>query len=204
MSPSRDRLLVFARAPVAGACKRRLIPALGPEGAAALHRRLVIRTLKTATAVVAVTDVELWCAPDRHHPFFTACATRFGVALHDQHGADLGARMAHALETALQRSERAVLIGSDCPDLDRHYLEDAFARLTGPNDAVLGPAKDGGYVLIGLRRPAPALFEGIAWGGPQVAEQTRLQAANAGLILHELEPRADIDRPEDLIQQERR
>lgn len=187
------RLLVFARAPVAGHAKTRLIPALGAEGAARLHARLVRRALEVATAS-GVGPVELWCAPDCSHAFLQRCEQRHGCELRTQPDGDLGARMRAALERGLP----AVLIGSDAPGLSTDALRSAADTLLRGDDCVLVPALDGGYALIGLAVPAPGLFEGIAWGGPDVLEQTRRRCRERGLRCAELLPCADIDRPEDL------
>lgn len=191
------RLLIFARAPIPGQAKTRLIPALGAEGAAALHARLCRRTLELAVWS-GLACVDLWCSPDAGHPFFAECRQTFGVDLKTQRGADLGERMAGALADALTASRHAVLIGTDCPELDAHDLQQAFDALAQDHDAVLGPAADGGYVLIGLRAPAPRLFEAIDWGSGRVLAQTRQRLAQLGLTWHELPVRRDLDRPEDL------
>ncbi len=193
------RLIVFARAPVPGAAKTRLIPALGAAGAARLHRRLVTHALAAACAA-APGRVELWCAPNARHPFFAECARRFGVALFAQRGADLGERMHAAMlagGSASGPGACSVLIGSDIPDLSPDYLRDAIASLER-HQVVLGPAEDGGYVLIGLQRPAPRLFAGIAWGGPTVLAVTRERIATLRLSCFELPALWDLDRPEDL------
>jgi hypothetical protein len=190
------RLLVFARAPVPGLVKTRLIPALGAEGAAALHRRLLERTLATACAV-APGRVELWCTPDPAAPAFAAAAERWGVVLRRQPPGDLGARMHAALAAALDSGTRALLIGCDCPALTAADLEQAFAALDA-DDVVLGPAADGGYVLVGARRLSPLLFMGIDWGGPRVLRQTRARLVALGWRWHELRTLWDVDRPEDL------
>ena len=198
MSGHRPRIQVFARAPVAGRTKRRLIPALGEAGAADLHATLLRRTV-AAVGGVAGTDRELWCHPDAGHPLFAACAAEQGLALRVQSGADLGARMAGALETALtEGAPAAVLVGSDCPGLTADVLSSALAALEAGADAVLGPAEDGGYYLIRPRRPAPALFQGIPWGGPEVAAATRARAIEAGLRMEEMATLRDIDTPADL------
>ena len=88
-------IAIFARAPVPGQCKTRLIPRLGAEGAAALQELFIARALET-TIAAALGPVELWCAPDNDHAFFRACADKYSVALQDQSGDDLGARMHHA------------------------------------------------------------------------------------------------------------
>jgi uncharacterized protein len=188
------RLLVFARAPVAGQAKTRLIPALGAQGAARLHGRLVRRALEAASASGA-GPVELWCTPDCSHAFLQDCARAFDCSLQPQPTGDLGRRMRVALETGLP----AVLLGSDAPGLTGATVGAAAAALAQGNDCVLVPALDGGYVLIGLAVPAPRLFEGIGWGGSGVLEQTRRRAGQLGLRLAELPPCPDIDRPEDLV-----
>jgi rSAM/selenodomain-associated transferase 1 len=198
MADGRDsrRLLVFARAPVPGEVKTRLIPALGADGAAGLYARLLERTLTTASTA-AVAPVDLWCAPDIGDPAFATAEARWGVALYEQTQGDLGERMCHALGTALIGRQKAVLVGCDCPALSAAALDAAFAALDD-HDVVLGPAEDGGYVLIGLRRLSPVLFEGIEWGGDRVLRQTRSRLVALGWRWHELPMLWDVDRPEDL------
>jgi rSAM/selenodomain-associated transferase 1 len=196
MSTLRQALLVFARAPEVGKAKTRLIPALGAEGAAALHAGLVERTLQTGCG--HDFDVQLWCHPDPQHPFFRYCADRFGVSLHCQQGGDLGERMALALASALTRHGHAVLIGTDCPTLEATGLADAFAALAGGADAVFGPAADGGYYLVGLQQPAPTLFAGVDWGSDRVLAQTQARARALGLDTRLLTTHGDLDTPADL------
>jgi hypothetical protein len=184
---------VFARAPVAGQAKTRLIPLLGADGAAALQRRLIERTLATACAV-AGARVTLWVAGDPAHPFVAEAARRFGAALAEQHGADLGARMNHAFECT---GAPLVLVGTDCPQLRSDDLASAAAGLAS-HDAVIQPATDGGYVLIGLARPQPLLFESIEWGGPKVLRQTRSRIDALGLRCALRPPLPDLDTPADL------
>src|SRR5690349_1288683 len=161
-SERRDRevrVAVFAKAPVPGQVKTRLVPLLGAEGAARLHEELVLRSLGVA-ADAGIGGVELWCAPDSAHPFFSRCAARFGARLRDQRGVDLGSRMAEAFRAALCDNAALVLIGSDCPTLTPQSLRDAASALES-NDAVLAPAEDGGYVLVGLSGPDHGIFDGI-------------------------------------------
>jgi len=189
------RIAVFARAPVAGEAKTRLIPLLGADGAAALQRQLIERTLATACAVPGAT-VTLWVAGDCAHPFIAEVAARFGIALATQVGNDLGERMQHAFEAA---GAPLVLIGTDCPQLAPPDLAAAAAALAA-HDVVIQPATDGGYVLIGLARAQPALFESIDWGGPQVLRQTQARIATIGLrcalrpTLDDLDTAADLQR----------
>jgi rSAM/selenodomain-associated transferase 1 len=185
-------IAVFARAPVAGQAKTRLIPLLGADGAAALQRQLIERTLATAAAV-AGARVTLWVAGEPAHPFVVAAAARFGAAIAAQQGADLGARMAHAFA----RRTPQVLVGTDCPRLSPQDLAAAAAALR-THDVVLQPANDGGYVLIGLARPQPPLFEAIEWGGPRVLQQTRQRIDSLGLRCALRPPLDDLDTPADL------
>jgi hypothetical protein len=195
-APRRARILVFARAPVPGRCKTRLIPALGAAGAAALHRRLTLRTLAAARG--AGVAIELWCAPDARHAFFAGCRRRFGVRLRRQPAGDLGRRMALALARALRDgATAAVLVGTDCPNLTAADLRSALAVLNR-RDAVLQPSSDGGYVLIGARRVERRALAGIAWSSGRELAQTRRRFARLGLRWDELAPRADVDTPADL------
>jgi len=190
--------MVFAKAPTPGRVKSRLVPALGEQAAAALHRQLAERTLCTALAA-GPGQVELWCAPTTDDAFFAACANRHGVGLRAQGEGDLGVRMARALDYALAEGSPALLIGSDCPALTPAYLREAAAALLGGNDAVIGPAEDGGYVLIGLARgPAAPLFEEISWGSTAVMQQTRARLSGLNWRWRELATLWDVDRPEDL------
>jgi rSAM/selenodomain-associated transferase 1 len=191
------RVMVFARAPTPGEAKTRLIPALGEAGAAALHRRLVMHSLRAATDA-QLGPVELWCAPDAGDPFFRECERRFVVGLRSQGQGDLGARMLGAFEAALARASRAILVGSDIPALSAQYLRDAHRALAGGDDVVIGPAEDGGYALIGLSRCDPELFRDIRWGGPQVLAETRRRLTALSLRSSELPVLWDVDRPEDL------
>ena len=191
--------MIFAKAPTPGQVKTRLVPVLGEPAAAALHGQLAERTLATALAA-GLGEVELWCAPGTDDAFFLACAKQLGVGLRPQGEGDLGARMARALEFALAGGSPGLLIGSDCPALTPEYLREAADALVEGNDAVIGPAEDGGYVLIGLaRRPAAPLFEGIAWGSATVMQETRARLARLDWRWRELAPLWDVDRPEDLL-----
>jgi len=189
------RVLVFARAPVPGRCKTRLIPALGRQGAARLHRRLVLRTLAAARA--SRLPVELWCAPDPSHGFFAACRRDYGVRLRRQPGGDLGRRMALAMARALRDgASAAILVGSDCPQLTARDLADARAGLARA-DCVLQASTDGGYVLIGARRSERRALAGIAWSSGRECRQTLRRLRRLGLACATLPPRSDVDTPAD-------
>jgi rSAM/selenodomain-associated transferase 1 len=189
-------VIVFARAPRPGQVKTRLVPLLGAEGAAALHARLVERTLASARSA-GFEHVELRCAPDAEDPFFHLCRRRYGVVLAAQAEGDLGTRMRVAFERALAAHARVLLVGSDCPALGASHLRQAERALCEGCDAVLGPAEDGGYVLIGLVRLAAGLFANISWGGASVLAVTRERLAAFGWKWRELETLWDVDRPQD-------
>jgi uncharacterized protein len=189
-------LIVFAKAPVAGQAKTRLIPALGAAGAAALAERLLEHALCAAVAA-GFDRVELCATPDAGHPALQRLARQRDLVLTEQGTGDLGARMHRALERALQTHERALLIGSDLPALDAPRLRQAAAALDS-HDAVFVPALDGGYGLVGLRRAEPRLFEGMAWSRADVMARTRERARDAGLRWAELPAVADIDEAADL------
>lgn len=190
-------ILIFAKAPLPGKVKTRLTPPLNPVQAAELHQKLLTRTLKMATQT-ALAPVSLYCSPDQQHPFFVRCQQTYPIDLAQQIGDDLGARMQHGIETVLQHSRIAIVIGSDCPEMNQRYLEEAIQRLRSGSDVVLGPATDGGYVLIGMKQIHPQLFSDIEWGSDTVLGQTMERIMQAGLQLSLLESMQDIDRPEDL------
>lgn len=194
-------VLLFAKAPIAGQVKTRLIPVLGPAGAAALHRRLLVELSETL-ALNLNSILELWCAPDAEHPVFQDLATRYTLPLYVQTGADLGDRMLRAAEDALSRHTRVVLIGADCPLITPELLEQTFTWLAEPQDAVLGPAEDGGYVLIGMNRVHPLLFSDMPWGTDRVAEETRRRLLRLGWTWREHQVLWDVDRPADLLRLE--
>jgi len=190
-------LLVFAKSPVPGQVKTRLIPVLGPDRAAALHRQLLWYSLVVAKQSI-IDKVELWCFPTSNHPFFVNCQKHYAVSLYIQRGKDLGERMEYAFKNALSRSRFALLIGSDCPSLSAQDLNFACQALAQGYNAVLGPAHDGGYVLIGLRRSESLLFSGIPWGSETMLELTRVRMRQLGWQWYELPERWDVDRPDDL------
>jgi uncharacterized protein len=146
---------VLAKAPVPGFAKTRLIPLLGPHGAAALQQRLIERALATALAA-GIGPVTLWCAPDDAYPIFREAARRHGIRLALQPDGDLGERMLAAFRSA-PSGTALVLIGTDCPVLGPDDLRDAAALLDDA-DVVIAPAEDGGYGLIAGRRAVAALL----------------------------------------------
>ena len=183
-------IIVFARAPVPGRAKTRLIPRLGGWRAARLHVRLV----RHALAVAAAAD----CGPVELHGTASHSWFRTMKRFKLQKGMDLGARMHHAIAGSLKKSERVILIGADCPALTPRDLRRADRLLRGACDAVLAPAEDGGYALIGLKRISPLLFEAVAWGGHDVYSETVRRLEGLGYRWRALRTLWDVDRPEDL------
>lgn len=194
----QSRILIFAKAPEPGRVKTRLIPALGAEEAASLYKKLLQQTVgKVAEA--AVSPLDCWCAPNTGHPVFRNLALQYGVRLEVQVGEDLGQRMEYGATQALLSADAVILIGGDCPVLEACHLSQTFDYLAKGMDAVLGPAEDGGYVLLGLKRTDPALFYDIPWGSDQVLALTRQRLEKLGWTWKELETLWDLDRPEDLV-----
>jgi rSAM/selenodomain-associated transferase 1 len=196
--PRDRRLLIFAKAPIPGQVKTRLQHQLGSLGCAKLHEQLTLKTLEMACSR-RIAPVELWCTPDKTHPFFQHCRATFRITLKTQQGENLGSRLPNALSHAAKHGESTVIIGTDCPEMDNTYLESAFHALGNGHDLVLGPAQDGGYVLIGTKQAEPALFTDIHWGTDQVLAQTRAAAQRLRWSWTELPTLRDIDRPEDLV-----
>lgn len=190
-------LIIFCKAPIPGQVKTRLLPALSAEQAADLHAELATKTLQKAVAG-RLCPVQLWCSPTTEHAFFTGAAASLPITLHRQQGSDLGERMHRAFCSALENHSHALLIGCDCPSLTAQDLEQALLALKRGRDVVLGPAEDGGYVLIGLNQARPELFDGMSWGTAEVLAQTRRRIAEYRLSRYEIGEQWDVDTPDDL------
>lgn len=178
-------ILVFARAPVPGEAKTRLIPRLGEWRAARLQARLTLHALRTARLADDVVELH----GTARHRFFSSLRIPFRL----QRGRDLGERMYNAFARARQP---AILIGTDCPMLRPADLRRAARWLRGGCDAVLAPAEDGGYALIALRRVKPEFFKDMKWSGPSVYADTVKRLA--GYRWRALRTVWDVDRPADL------
>jgi len=196
-TPDPVQIAIFAKAPVAGYAKTRLIPLLGRQGAAALQAFLVRRTIETATQS-PLRPISLWCAPDQSHDLFVSLSREFTIATHQQIGSDLGACMLNSFE-ALTPKGPLVLIGTDCPALAAEHLVHCASALRDGADAVFIPAEDGGYALIGLRRPVPQLFEDMPWGTNEVMSRTRDRLRELKLDVFEAQGLWDIDTPADFL-----
>jgi rSAM/selenodomain-associated transferase 2/rSAM/selenodomain-associated transferase 1 len=188
---------ILAKAPVPGLAKTRLIPALGVAGAARAQRQFALQTLGTARHA-ATGAVTLWCAPDASHRFFRAVRDHHGVLCRAQPVGDLGQRMQAAMAQHFDQTPRQALliVGTDCPVLAPAHLQQAADALR-THDAVLIPAEDGGYVLIGLARPLPGVFTDMVWSTPRVLADTRQRLRAAGARWLELGALWDVDEPAD-------
>ena len=188
-----SRILVFCKAPVTGKVKTRLAETVGEDAAATIHEFLAWHCLKKISKE-NIAPIELWCAPDARHEFFRRCETVFDVSLKVQKGKCLGERMENAFADALPQTQSSLVIGTDCPAITPSYLRTALSVLEKHN-TVLGPAEDGGYVLLGLRQPQPSIFSDMPWGSSRVLDETisRLKGD-----LHQLDVLWDVDRVEDL------
>src|SRR5262245_10806489 len=193
-SVDRVGIAILTKAPEPGRVKTRLAMLLGVDGAALLHKRLVMHTVEAATAA-ATGPVTIWASPDERHPFFQDLAQRFSLHLARQPEGDLGARMQAAFA---QAGGPTLVIGTDCPMLNTAHLCDAAAVLRDGSDAVIFPAEDGGYALIGLARPVPELFTNMAWSTDSVMLETRHRLRHRGLSWREPAQLWDVDRPTDV------
>ena len=190
------RIVILAKAPVPGRAKTRLIPALGADGAAALAARMLHETARESLES-DVGAVELCADPPPDHPDWIGRIPSDDLIQTAQGEGDLGARLARVARRVIEDGERALLIGTDCPGLDRNRLKAAAAALND-HDASINPAEDGGYVLLGLRRFDDSLFSEIAWSTETVAAETIAHIEALGWSLHIGETLRDMDVPEDL------
>ena len=191
------RLCIFARAPVLGEVKSRLARTFGEVAALAAYRELCATAFDHLAKVPGI-ETELWIAGAADHPDVVEWSARWDLPISRQQGADLGARMRFAIDACLGDGMPGLVVGTDCPTITASYLQHAAAELDS-HDLVLGPAEDGGYGLIGLRLPAPTLFEDMPWGSDRVMSETLARAKKAGLDYRLLETVWDVDEPEDWV-----
>ena len=193
-----DNLIVFGRYPTVGATKTRLIPALGPAGAAAAQKRLTEQTLAAARSLTATRGLRLtFCHEGGDHQRLAKWLDVNGLICVPQASGDLGHRMLRAMNAGFsQGAQRVVLVGTDIPELSADVMNQAFEQLRH-HDLVIGPSTDGGYWLVGMNRPEN-IFDGIEWSTPSVLEQTLTRARQKGMAIGLLENLTDLDDPDDL------
>lgn len=188
----------MTRYPLPGQAKTRLIPVLGEEGACRLHQKMVEHTMATVRNFSLVFPTDIFVFFNGGSEVLMKTWLGSGAKYLLQPAGDLGIKMSAAFEAVFARGcKTAMMIGTDCPDIDGDILSESFSLLD-ELDMVIGPAADGGYYLLGLKKNHDKLFKGIAWGSDQVLSQTLTAAGNAHIRVGCLPQLADIDRPEDL------
>ena len=198
MTAQNKQLIVFVKTPLLGRCKTRLIPLLGEQATTDFYKSLVLHCFKQLENLQDIV-IQIHAYPDIQHHFLKQLSLNNNAQLVRQKGDDLGDKMLHAMQQSLKTFSRVVLIGTDCPTIDKRYITLAFDALDH-HDIVFGPASDGGYVLIGANTINPIIFSGISWSTEKVLEQSLLQAKTAGYKIKLLPTLNDIDTPDDYLQ----
>lgn len=193
--------LVFTKNPEPGNTKTRLIPALGKTGAYKVHLQLLTHTLSVASKT---TDIDFKVYYTDSNPnsddsqILLALTRKFNLTTTIQQGNELGERMYNAMVSCLKHYSHCIIIGSDCPEISKHYLIEANKKLLAGYDAVIGPAFDGGYVLIGLSNPVNEIFVNIDWGESTVLEKTINIFKKLNINYSKLNTLHDVDTVDDL------
>jgi len=187
---------LFTKAPVKGQVKTRLEPALGQDEIVVLYRNLIETRVK-GLMDAGFCQLNLWAASNPGHEFFTALQSQYPIEVYNQEGADLGGRMDHCVQSGLKTHRKVIVLGGDCVSVDLDYLAQAIQALD-ESPVVLGPAEDGGYVLVGTCVDKPEIFADVDWGTEQVLAQTVANLKQQQLAYRLLDTRWDLDRPEDL------
>lgn len=188
-------ILVFTKAAVPGRVKTRLTPYLSADRAAALAQQLQQSIIDMLTRA-SLADITLLACPDCTAPQLSLLIRRYSLECREQSGEDLGERMYRAAAEALQRRQRVILLGTDCAVMTADYVRSAIEQLQH-NDAVIGPAEDGGYVLLGLKQAPRWLFSDIDWGTPRVLAQTVTKLRQQHGVYKQLGTLWDVDEPAD-------
>lgn len=191
------KILIFAREPIVGNVKTRLARSIGDQAALQFHQEIVTKTVEMA-ANSGLAELELHVSGNMEHPFFRSMAEQYGMRICLQEGNDLGEKMFYALNQSLDHTSYCILIGTDCPVMTANYLKQAFDLLEKGLDAVIGPAEDGGYVLIGASRVDISWFKNIDWGSQHVLAQSRQRLTANNARYGELPQLWDVDHIDDL------
>lgn len=190
------RVVIFAKAPLEGFAKTRLIPALGVAGAAALARNMLQHSVTEAVSAY-VGPVELCVTPDLDHSIWTELELPSSIVWSEQGGGELGERLARVAERIVSGGESVIFMGTDCPGLDAQVLRDVSGSLSR-NNTCLVPVADGGYALLGLNSFHASLFQSIPWSTEKVAEITQERIRALGWSCEVFPALRDIDEPQDL------
>lgn len=191
-------ILIFVKAPVEGQVKTRLIPDVGPMRATQLYRELALHCIDKAVST-DLCQLQIWCAPDTSHEFFKSIQQQYQLPLYLQRGNDLGERMYNAISIALTTYRYVLIVGTDCPTLAKQDYDNALSALFNGNDAVIAPAEDGGYVLLGLQDIHREIFSDIEWSGASVFTDTETRLKTLGYHWLKLSGHRDMDRIEDIL-----
>lgn len=189
------KIFVFSKPAIAGKCKTRLIPSLGKERAAKVQSKLLIKIIDDLLEY-QICPFEIW--QSEASPYFTELNAKYNhtLIMETQIGNDLGERMSHALSSGLKRSKMTIIIGSDCIEYSKQYLTDAIKSLE-TNEMVIGPAFDGGYVLIGGHSHYPEVFKDIHWGTDKVLSESLAILDSKSINYSQLISLNDVDTADD-------
>jgi len=190
------RIIIFAKAPLAGYAKTRLIPALGKEEAAKLAKKMLLHTLAEALAA-DIGIVELCTTPSIQNAAWQGIKLPADVVISEQGEGDLGERMSRATARVIAGEEQVLLIGTDCVEMSGELLRDAAQDL-GERDTVIHCTADGGYALLGMKQFSPLLFSAISWSTEVVASSTIARIGQLGWSVHIGKMLHDVDEPKDL------
>lgn len=190
------RIVIFAKAPLPGLAKTRLIPAIGHEGSARLAVKLLQHAVDQAVSA-QLGPVELCVSPSASDPLWNELGLPSSVEITEQSSGDLGERMSRVTKRVIDNGESIILVGTDCPGLTAEKMREAALALNS-HDVCLVPVSDGGYALLGLNEHLASLFSDMPWSTDSVAQLTRQRVLAEGRALYQLKSLHDIDRPQDL------
>lgn len=193
---SNALICIFTKPPIPGKCKTRLIPHLGEEGAAHLQEELICKIIDDLNDY-KLCSFEIWQSESSDYFTNLVLNNNFDINIKTQFGADLGERMSNTFSASLKRNKKVIIIGSDCVEYSKQYLTSALQSLDKDN-AVIGPAYDGGYVLIGSTDYYPEIFKDISWGERCVLSQTLEKLSQLDITFSQLKVLNDIDTAADL------
>jgi len=194
---SNGRIAVFAKAPLLGQVKTRLAATIGDAKALELYQQLLDYIVDTLS-VARLCSVDLWVTLEPNHSQWQYYKKSYALSICSQPDGNLGNRLTYVAEKTLADNDFVLLVGADCPFIDGAYVEKAIDALADAA-VVVGPAMDGGYVLLGMSEYSPVLFENIDWGTDRVYAQTIERLNSLGWSYRVLDALSDIDREEDLV-----
>ncbi len=195
------KIIIFAKQPSVGKVKTRLIPAMGAKRATLLYQQLLQNTVEKVTQLPLLAAVKIYTSPTIQHPLLAQMKHFYPASfLRLQKGKCLGEKMFYAFKEALKGTDFVILIGTDCPEISYQMIQLVCEKIQEKNyQAVIYPAKDGGYVLIALKIAHFGIFRGVAWGTDKVLQQTRQRLRQYGYCWYEGKAFQDFDNPQDIV-----